>query len=104
MTAVESTPRRLYALTKIAPGDYIFPSNDKTKFWRIAKYEDGPSHGIDREDMPRDRDFWGVWKWEYAPSQVELHGDELLGWDCWHMEASGCDTRAEAIKEAIRLG
>lgn len=67
----ESTPQRKYALTRIGPGDYLLPSNDGQTIWRIAKYEDGPSHGV--EGMDRDRDFWGVWKWNERghPHEVE---------------------------------
>jgi hypothetical protein len=94
----ESTPQRKYALTKIAAGDYLLPSNDAQMVWRIAKYEDGPTHGLDA--LPRDRDFWGVWRWRGQRGQSVLDPDD---WNQWAMEAASCDTRAEAIRLALGM-
>jgi hypothetical protein len=94
----QTLPQRKYALTKIAPGDYLFPSNDAKTVWRIARYEDGPSHGVD--SMDRDRTFWGLWKWD-SPLAVGSAVD-TLSWERWGMEGSGFDTRQEAIDEALK--
>jgi hypothetical protein len=90
---------RKYALTKVAPGDYLLPSNDGCTIWRIARYEDGPSKGL---DIPRDREFWGVWRW--AGAECFVGYVDTGDWSRWNMVESGCDTRAEAIREALRVG
>lgn len=47
---------RLYAMTRLGPGDYICPSNDEKTLWRFQRYVDGKIHGlvVDYEA----RDFW----------------------------------------------
>jgi hypothetical protein len=91
-TAVE----RKYALTKIAPGDYLLPSNDARTIWRIAKYTEGPSSGL--KDWARDRDVWGVWRWT-EPSRGHVDTDD---WYRWEMEEACCLTRAEAVEAALK--
>lgn len=101
MTVEQSTPQRKYALTKLAPGDWLLPSNDRKTLWRIATYIDGPSTGLD--DMPRDKTFWGVWKWI---GRTELPRDEIdleFG-DSWSLLSEWHESRREAIDEAMRLG
>lgn len=93
-------PERKYAMTKVAAGDWLLPDNDGVTLWRLAVYEDGPSHGLVVE-WP-DRDFWGVWKWK-----GRLGGTDTIDttdWNAWDMRSSGAGTRAEAIEEALRLG
>jgi hypothetical protein len=95
---VEERPERKYALTKVKAGDYVFPANDLQVVWRIVRYEDGPSHGID--DWPKDREVWGLWKWigpVGAGSVVELEN-----WDRWTLVASTLDTRQAAIDHALK--
>lgn len=98
-------PQRKFALTRLAAGDYLLPSNDKTTIWRIRRYEDGPSHGL--EDWPRDRQVWGVWKWRgvcWGGTVNERLFDDLDNPDQWDLVASTIDTRGEAIDEAMRRG
>ena len=87
---------RKYALTKVAAGDYLLPSNDGLTIWRIAKYEDGPSKGL---DIPRDRTFWGVWLWSGVYETAVYVDTEA--WDRWEMCEAGLDSRAEAIQSAL---
>ena len=97
----EQTPERKYALIKIGPGDYLLPGNDAATLWRIAKYEDGPSHGIDA--MPRDRDFWGAWRFRHPLARAIRMDYAVDEWDeeNWAMEVAHCDTRADAIRLAL---
>jgi hypothetical protein len=88
--------RRKYALTKIACGDYLLPSNDGQTIWRLCTYEDGPSHGL--EEWPRDVTLWGVWKWTGAGDAVDP-GD----WGQWDMWEGTLQTRAEAIHAALKM-
>lgn len=96
-----TTVKRKYALTKVAAGDYLLPSNDAQTIWRIAQYVDGPSYGI-VEGMDRDRQFWGVWR-----SIDRITGDATIDpsdWSRWEMYDQGYDRRSDAIDAALRLG
>lgn len=92
---------RKYALMKLAPGDWLLPSNDHKTLWRIATYTDGPSTGMDH--MPRDKEFWGVWKWvgraEFPRDEIDLE----FG-DSWAMKSDWHETRREAVDAALDLG
>lgn len=92
-------PERKYALRRVKAGDYIFFSNDQQTLLRVARYEDGPSHGI--KDWPKDRMFWGVWKWE-TPIVLGQTAIELANWDRWQFFDGFNDTRQEAIDSALR--
>lgn len=87
---------RKYALSRVAAGDYLLPSNDGRTIWRIARYMDGPSGGL---EIPRDRDFWGVWKWHQSIG-VGTYVD-VEDWNRWEACDLGYMTRAEAINAAI---
>lgn len=99
--------KRKYALTKVDAGDYLLPANNGRTLWRIARYQDGPSTGL--EDMPRDDMFWGVWRWtghvgiDTQSGRIAV-ADGLEDWSLWEMDASLLRTRAEAIEEAMRMG
>ena len=93
---------RKYALTKITAGDYLLPSNDAATIWRIQRYEDGPTYGLDRDIFPRDEEFWAVYKW--TGRGLPATRDDLEDWNLWEQHANGLDTRREAIDEAMRLG
>jgi hypothetical protein len=90
-------PQRKYALTKVTSGDYLLPSNDGKTIWRIMRYTDGPSNGL---DIPRDRDFWEVRRW--TAKGLDQYVD-LEDWDRWQSEVSLLDTRAEAINTALAM-
>jgi hypothetical protein len=93
--ALVSTDRK-YALSRIAAGDYLLPSNDGQTIWRIARYQDGPSSGL---DLPRDRTYWGVWRWT---GRVALaHYVDIEDWDQWDFHDGFHQTRAEAMRVAL---
>jgi hypothetical protein len=90
---------RKYALSRIAAGDYVFPSNDGNTIWRVSRYTEGPSSGLDH--LPRDRDYWGLWKWH---EPVSTGGFIDTGsFERWDLVDSLYDTRAEAINAALAL-
>jgi hypothetical protein len=93
MTGIE----RKYALTKVAAGDYLLPSNDAQTIWRLVRYEDGPSHGL--ADWPRDRPVWAAYRWTGPLGAVDAGID---AWDRWELQESSCETRADAIQAALR--
>jgi hypothetical protein len=95
----ERTPvERKYALTKVEQGDYLLPSNDGRSIFRIARYRDWPPEGEPRDE----RWFWGAWRWD--GSFVDGTAVDTGEWDRWNLEAPWCETRDEAIREALRLG
>jgi hypothetical protein len=93
-------PERKYALRRIKAGDYLLFSNDATTLWRISRYEDGPSHGLD--DWPKDRTFWAIWKWE-TPIVMGETAIEIDNWDRWEFVEGFDETRQSAIDSALKL-
>lgn len=89
---------RKYAMSKVASGDYLLPSNDGQTIWRVARYTDGPSNGL---QIPRDRTFWGVWRWmgDVSPGAAVDTED----WSTWEMCGGLCDSRADAVEAALRM-
>ncbi len=89
---------RKYAMTRVAAGDYLMPSNDASKLWRLMRYtEDGSAHLDD--GTPVTGEFWGVWRWRGTMHDTLTL--EMYEWDMW---AQGFRTRAEAEQEALRMG
>lgn len=96
-----NAPRRRYGLHKLAAGDYLLLSNDGRTMWRLNRYQDGPSFGLEQE--PRDRWLWRVLRWpEPLTASTRLSKrydmDDLSRWD---EVASWLATRAEAIDYAL---
>jgi len=101
-----STARK-YVLTKIAPGDYLLPSNDGRQLWRITRADAG-TFTLEPEEAFGSPP-WQVWRYAHAvsgpgASTAEEITEDLEGWDNWSLEASWCRSRAEAIAEAMRMG
>lgn len=90
---------RKFALTRLAAGDYLLPGNDGLTLWRIARYEDGPSHGL--QDWPRDIEFWGAWRWDYNLGPNTIDRLDTDTWDQWSLAHTFHDTRASAIRAAL---
>jgi hypothetical protein len=98
---------RNYSLIKVSQGDYLLPSNDGQTLWRIRRYQDGPSYGL--EEWPADRDFWGAWKYT---GRIRWRGgldteayEDLIYSDAWDGPVDWqSTTRAEAIAAALRGG
>jgi hypothetical protein len=92
------TLERKYALTRVATGDYLLPSNDLRTLWRIRSYVDGPSFGLD--DWPRDKTLWQVGRWTGDTDQGSFI-DTSLDDHRWEGVADGFATRREAIDYAL---
>lgn len=102
---MNDAPTRSYRMIRLGKGDYLLPSNDAQTLWRVATYEDGPSHGV--EDWPRDVRLWGLWKWDGGMptvDQVAAALDEALWSDRWEFWEGGYETRKAAIEGALKRG
>lgn len=97
---------RKWQMTRLAAGDWLLPSNDRSTVFRISTYEDLYASHDDREEY---RTYWGAWRWP-RPIQALVredygygHGyDPLEDWDAWVQIVHYCDTRREAIDAALR--
>lgn len=82
---------RKYALTKVAAGDYLLPSNDAQAIYRIRRYTDGPGC-----------ELWSVARWtgEVSPGNfVDTAPDS----EQWETMTTSFSTRREAIEHATSL-
>jgi hypothetical protein len=89
----KTTPERKWALRKLTSGDYVLPSNDETKLWRIVK---GEAFANDDGSF---KDGWILYRFDG-------HFDgffypEMTDFDRWEHWGSVV-TRNEAIAEAMR--
>ena len=103
--AIDATPERKYALTKLGPGDYLLPSNDAKTLWRLRSYEDGPDYGLDPSAYPRNFTRWAVWRWTgnihdaLAIAESVENGED---YDKWDHHKDGHETRRQAVNAALR--
>lgn len=89
---------RRYAMTRIGPGDYLLPSNDTQTIWRLWRYTDGPSFGLD--DWSRDRELWSLWRWTGATGPGSFI-DTSVDSTRWEEVATMLPTRRKAIDIAL---
>lgn len=91
---------RRYALRRLEAGDYLLISNDARWVWRIRKYTDGPSSGLD--DWSRDKEVWGLWVWDQPVvlGETEIKVD---GWDRWEFVEGPHSTRDESIRRSLEI-
>lgn len=89
---------RKWQMIRVRSGDYLLPSNDRQTVFRIYRYTDGPSSGLDVDW--KDRDFWAVWRWlKGGPETLDFEDTFPSG---WIEVASFLDTRKVAIDVALR--
>lgn len=86
--------RRKYVLTRINAGDYLLPSNDGEKLWRIYKAIEGPSSGL---DWPRDKEVWQISEWTGPLKEVDPED-----WNRWNFYEGMHETRRAAIDSALK--
>lgn len=92
---------RKYALTRIGKGDYLLPSNDGTRLWRIYSYEeDGSAEWSDGTKIKGT--FWACAR-HVDPLPSIRHTVDWLDWtNDWEPWAMIQRTRQDAIAEALR--
>lgn len=90
-------------MVRIESGDYLLPSNDYESVFRIRRYVDGPSSGLDPKDFPRDRDYWQLWRWRGhgGPEQLTTEAFDAFP-SGWEEIATMLATRHDAITKALR--
>ena len=96
---------RKYAMTRIAAGDYLLPSNDKQTLWRIYSYEeDGSAEWRDsagRWHKITGR-FWATAKYNRPlPESGEVPYD-FLDWENWTTWETNLKTQKLAIEATLR--
>lgn len=94
---------RKYAMTRLAKGDYLLPSNDAKTLWRIYTYEEEGSlvHVMpDRSERAVVGTFWALAK-RPMPSMQDIDID-VAEWDGWEFWAGPLNSRRAAIDEAMR--
>jgi hypothetical protein len=92
---------RKYAMTKVARGDYLLPSNDARWLLRIASYEeDGSAEWGNGQKVVGT--FWAVYRRPMPREGTPL--DSILEWgDGWEFWAGTLATRKDALAEALRV-
>lgn len=98
------TGQRVYAMTKIGPGDYLLPSNDATTLFRIYTYqEDGSAEFVARpgaKPKPLVGTFWAIARRPFP--NLDADPSELLSWGGgWEFAGGPYRTRAQAIEAAL---
>ena len=95
-------PERKYRMMRLGPGDYLCPSNDRTKLWRFTMHRDGTAYGLVNVSY-RDREFWrAVWMpMEQAEQFFAERGGDLP--DPWTSVWTEADWYLPSRKAAIEV-
>ena len=101
------TPRK-FALTKIAEGDYLLPSNDGMTIWRLRKYFEDGSAEVELWSGKRKRltgQYWSVHRYvgprRFGQGRFPV-ADDVADWSNWQTFDSVLRTRQDAIRAALR--
>ena len=97
--------KRKYIITKISVGDYLLPDNDGCTLWRLRKYEDGVSYGLEQYDHDFTR--WSLYRYARHLSAdtgpYSLDAVDLDDQNEWVLIATDFLMREDAINEAFRI-
>jgi len=98
---MSKTVERKYQMVKVKAGDYLLPSNSGKSIWRIYRYEDGPSHGL--QDMKKDVTLWGYARYRGTPEQLtrDVDMDWEWDWEQWVIVSDWLYKRQDAINGAL---
>jgi hypothetical protein len=95
---------RKFAMTKIARGDYLLPSNDRKTLWRLTEYqEDGLSEvSADGKNWHKlTGTFWQTAKYRGSLADNAQVPDDFLEWDRWETWETGLLKRKYAVEAAL---
>jgi hypothetical protein len=95
---------RRWAMSRITAGDYLLRGNDDVSWWRVKR---GMEVETDDDGGRWHRvQVWEVWRWHepFAPDPTAYDmPDMIFDREHWSCVASWLLTRAEAIREVVRL-
>lgn len=83
--------QRKWQMIRVSAGDYLLPSNDRQKLWRIHRYEEQDGELV-----------WAASRYRLGGPEVAVEDVDVLEWwnDRWI--ESGCfATRREAVDYAV---
>lgn len=96
-------------MIRVRAGDYLLPSNDGSKFFRITSYEaDGSSSWTDQDgDEHVDRGtFWDGFVYNRGSTHdAQAHAEreeDLLDWERWGCEIQMQRTRKDVLDYLLR--
>jgi hypothetical protein len=109
VTETAVLPERQYALSKIATGDWLCWSNDRTQVWRFHQHIDGANLGLCNDDgTPVSYAERTYWRAVYVPADVFERLVEVGLPDPWDRPWIESDwylpTRQAAIDRMLRAG
>lgn len=88
---------RMWQMTRLGPGDYLLPSNDKSRLWRITR--------TDESDDAEGIGGWMLCRWNAGEGGHWLRATpaEVRSWSNWIVWDQGRPTRQSAINQALRV-
>jgi len=106
---------RTWQMTRLAPGDYLLPSNDASRLWRIHRYWENGSAFWGSIDTPEaERRYLRGWFWtasyyvggepwqETVAAALQAEDDDVSVRDrYWHEWGTSYRTRQAAIDDAL---
>jgi len=95
---------RQWAMTKIGPGDWAWPSNDGLTLWRAIKVEERDGTLSTAAGKVINGDFWTLLRFRHPAGSV-MAGDFESRWDneVWEVVDSMLPTRQAAIDESMGI-
>lgn len=96
---MNDTATRRYTMTRLAAGDYLWPSNDGGTLWRAQRYyEDGSLVRDDGSTVVGA--FWRLLSRPMPPAHTPL--EDVLDVNGWNEIDALLNTRAQALSAAAR--
>lgn len=99
---------RRYQMTRVRAGDYLLPSNDGARLWRLSSYEEnGSLEESDGEGGYRKvvGTFWSAWYFpgtlDEAQALLDRDADEFLDFTRWREWETLLPTRKAALDSAL---
>lgn len=94
-----STMERKWQMTRLWPGQYLLPSNDRQTLWKITRYEERDGTLTRGDGSVVNDDFWRLERCTYQLDTFRPEHYDLQ--DAWREVACMLPTRQAAINEAM---